>query len=53
MIFCSVCFGDPASPLTQGYNYGIMSLLGIISIVLLCFAVLFINIYKRNRSSVC
>jgi len=52
-MICAVCFGDPSSPLTQGYNYGILSLLGIITIVLVAFAIFFINIYKRSRRSAC
>ncbi len=52
-MICAVCFGDPSSPITQGYNNGILSLLGIIGAVLLCFGILFINIYKRGRRIVC
>ena len=48
-MICAVCFGDPSSPLTQGYNYGILSLLGIIGVVLFLFGIFFINIYKRSR----
>jgi hypothetical protein len=47
MIICSVCFGDPTSPLTQGYNFGIMALLGVTFIVLAAFAMMFWNIRKR------
>lgn len=48
-MICSVCFGDPTSPMTQGYNLGILTLLGVIGAMLVIFAVFFINIYKRCR----
>jgi len=47
MVFCSVCFGDPTSPLTQGYNYGVLGLLALTLVVLFCFGKLFWDIYKR------
>lgn len=49
MIFCSVCFGDPSSPLTQGYNYAVFALLGVTVIVLGSFAMLFLNVRKRTK----
>jgi len=48
MVFCSVCFGDPSSPLTQGYNLAVFALLGVTVAVLATFAVMFVNF--RNRS---
>ena len=48
MTFCAVCFGDPNSPLTQGYNYGIIVLLTVTFAVLGCFGMLFLNIRKRT-----
>ncbi len=50
-MICAVCFGDPTSPMTQGYNLGILTLLGIIGVVLFIFALFFINIYKRSRQN--
>lgn len=47
MILCSVCFSDPTSPMTQGYNYAILALLGVTFAVLGFFAVFFMNIRKR------
>jgi hypothetical protein len=51
MIFCSVCFGDPTSPLTQGYNYAVFGLLGVTVLVLGSFAMLFLNIRRREKIS--
>jgi hypothetical protein len=48
MVFCSVCFGDPLSPLTQGYNFGILSLLTLTLVVLFSFGALFLNIRKKS-----
>jgi len=47
--FCSVCFGDPNSPLTKGSNMGIFTLLVFIVVVLVAFARLFWKIRDRNR----
>lgn len=49
-MICSVCFGDPNSLMTIGYNYGIGTLLIVIAVVLLCFGLFFYTIYKRSRS---
>ncbi len=51
MVFCSVCFGDPSSPLTQGYNLAVFSLLAVTVIVLSVFGVLFLNFRKRAKKS--
>ena len=47
MVFCSVCFGDPSSPLTQGYNFAVIALLVVVVGVLTGFAVMFLNFRKR------
>ncbi len=47
MIFCSVCFGDPSSPLTHAYNYAVVALLAVTLLVLGSFTALFLNIRKR------
>lgn len=47
--FCSVCFGDPNSPLTKGSNMGIFTLLVFILVILGAFAGLFWNIRNRDR----
>ncbi len=50
MVFCSVCFGDPSSPLTQGFNYAVLALLGVTVLVLGSFTMLFLSIRKRAKA---
>ena len=50
MVFCAVCFGDPTSPLTQGYNFAVIALLAVITAVLTGFGILFLNFRKREKS---
>ncbi len=52
-MICAVCFGDPTSGMAQGYNLGIFSLLGVIGVVLISFAIFFIKMIKRSRRMVC
>ena len=49
MVFCSVCFGDPSSPLTQGFNYAVLGMLGVTILVLGSFTMLFLNVRKRAK----
>ncbi len=51
MVFCAVCFGDPTSPLTHGYNYAVIALLAVTVIVLSAFGALFLNFRKRAKNS--
>ena len=51
MVFCAVCFGDPTSPLTQGYNYAVYALLAVIVAVLVGFGMMFLNFRKRAKNS--
>jgi len=44
-----VCFGDPSSPLTHGYNLAVIALLVVVVSVLTAFAVLFLNFRKRAK----
>ena len=46
---CSVCVGNPSSPLTQGANQGVILLLGIVISVLVGFASLFVVWGHRAR----
>lgn len=50
MVFCSVCFGDPSSPLTHGYNLAVFALLAVILMVLSAFGIMFLNFRKRAKS---
>ncbi len=47
-MLCAVCFGDPTSSMTTGLNYGILTLLAVIILLLACFAGIFLNIRRRN-----
>jgi hypothetical protein len=47
---CSVCYGQSDSPMAQGLNWGILSLLGVVVAVLGSFAAFFI--YLANRASI-
>lgn len=50
MVFCAVCFGDPTSPLTQGYNLAVIALLAVTVFVLSAFAILFLSFRKREKA---
>ena len=47
---CSVCFGDPASPVAQGVVMGVVALLGVVLAVLGGFAAFFVYIARRASS---
>jgi hypothetical protein len=49
---CSVCFGDPASPVAQGVVMSVLALLGIVVTVLGGFAAFFIYIARRSSVTV-
>ena len=51
MVFCAVCFGDPTSPLTQGYNLAVIALLAVIIAVLFGFGMMFLNFRKRAKNA--
>ena len=46
---CAVCYGDADSPLIDGMNNGILTLLVIIGVVQVGFAALFVNIWLRAK----
>ena len=46
---CAVCFGDPASPMTQGMKAGIIFLTGVVGGVLFTIAVVAVTWYLRAR----
>lgn len=46
---CSVCFGNPDSPHTQGMNNAILFLLAVIVAVLVCFAAFFLRLRRLSR----
>ena len=46
---CAVCFGASDSPMTIGMNNGILTLLGVIAAVQVCFIALFVGFWRRSR----
>jgi heme/copper-type cytochrome/quinol oxidase subunit 2 len=44
---CTACFGRSDSPLAEGMNWGILSLLGVIGFVLMSVAVFFVYLARR------
>lgn len=48
---CSVCAGDPSSPMTAGMNSAIWALLAITGTVLSTFVGFFLFLWRRARSS--
>jgi hypothetical protein len=48
---CSVCLGDPSSPMTQGMNSAIWALLAVTGTVLSTFVAFFLYLWRRARVS--
>lgn len=48
---CAACYGGPVdSPLTEGMNWGIFSLLGVVITVLATILVFFIHIIRKSEA---
>ena len=47
---CSVCFGDPNSPMIKGLAWGVWVLMGFIGGVLALFTVFFISLHRRMKN---
>lgn len=47
---CPVCYGDPNSPMVKGTNNGILFLLGVVGILWVGFAALFVSFWMRARA---
>jgi len=47
---CSVCYGDPNSPMTKGVEAGVLVLLGVVGTVLLLLASLLLFWMRRAAS---
>lgn len=47
---CLACIGTSQSPMQSGMNIGIMALLGVIGVMLVCFASFFVYLARRARS---
>lgn len=50
LLACATCFGKTDSPLAQGMNMGIFSLLAVVVFVLSCFAALIIFLARRGAA---
>jgi len=48
---CAACYGQSDSPLAQGMNWGIFSLLAVIVCVLGCIATFFVFLAKKSAST--
>lgn len=49
---CAACYGASDSPLAEGMNWGIFSLLAVVGTVLSCFLVFFVHIIRKGESEV-
>lgn len=50
ILACAVCYGQSDSPLAQGMNWGIMTLLGVILSVLSGIVVFFVHVGRKSAS---
>ena len=48
---CAACYGASDSPMAKGMNWGIFSLLGMVTVVLGCIATFFVFIGKRSADA--
>ena len=48
LLACAACFGQSDSPLAHGFNWGIISLLGVVLGVLGAFSTFFVFLAKRS-----
>ena len=52
MLFpCAVCYGNPESPMAQGMNMGILTLMGFIGFVLCIIAYSIVSISLRTKNN--
>ena len=49
VIACATCYGDPGSPMTQGLNFAILTMLGITVLVLGGCAAFMVVLARRAR----
>ena len=50
LLACSVCYGQSDSPMAQGMNWGIMSLLVVIAGVLAGVTLFFVHVGRRSAA---
>ena len=46
---CSVCYGDPDSPVTKGMNNGILFMLVLICCILVSIGFFMYSLYKKQK----
>jgi hypothetical protein len=46
LLACAACYGKSDSPLANGMNWGIFTLLGVVLTVLSCFALFFVHVMR-------
>jgi NhaP-type Na+/H+ or K+/H+ antiporter len=51
VLACAACYGASDSPMAKGMNWGIFSLLGVVTVVLGCIATFFVFIGKRSAEA--
>jgi hypothetical protein len=47
---CAACYGRTDSPLAEGMNYGILTLLGVVLSVLTVFLLCFVHIVRKSEA---
>jgi len=50
VLACATCYGASDSPLAQGMNWGILTLLGVIASVLLGVAAFFVHVGRKSAA---
>jgi hypothetical protein len=48
---CAACYGASDSPMAKGMNWGIFSLLSVVTVVLGCIATFFVFIGKKSAAA--
>jgi hypothetical protein len=51
VLACAACYGQSDSPLAQGMNWGIFSLLAVVGCVLSGIAMFFVHVSKRSAAA--
>lgn len=51
LLACAACYGASDSPMAQGMNWGIFSLMGVVAVVLGSIATFFVFIGKRSAAA--
>ena len=49
LLACAACYGRSDSPLAEGMNWGIVTLMGVILTVLTCILLFFVHIIRKEE----